>query len=299
MANTEAAHAFFYSDGGFYNRRTPEAFCDGKFFSYSTCIAKKAKTKDGNNILLLSKNKFSSTTSKHIAALKYACYWQIIELPQNYDRIDFVNDEVLKSLYDGLKYAAEQKLTLKQNREEFNYNYETLQSLTNIVGFTVDRKLLRKYKSTYERINNPEELAKLKAREKAAEKRQHQKLQKQLKKWVNTYNIMQLAQLAYDGKNFEEKAALKKYINPQNDLSFVWFDGDVVRTSQGITMNRAEVEKLLQLWQIGKIKTGMKVGIYTIIEIAADFVRIGCHKIPMQNINVLVEITNNQQQEAA
>ena len=80
MANTEAAHAFFYSEGGFYNRRTPEAFCNDLFFSYSTCIAKKTRTKDGRRILLLSKNKFSSTTSKHIAALKYACYWDIIEI---------------------------------------------------------------------------------------------------------------------------------------------------------------------------------------------------------------------------
>lgn len=298
MANTTAAHEFFYSDGGFYNRRSPEAFCNDLFFSYSTCIAKKTKTKDGRRILLLSKDKFSSTTSKHIAALKYACYWDIIEIPQTIDRSDFDYNEVLETLYSNLIYIAGESLTLKRNREEFNYNYETLKSLANIEGFKVDKKVLKRYKNIYEKINNPEELKKLKAKQRAAEKKQQDQLKKQLENWVNSYNIMQLAQIAYTGKNFEEKAALKKYINPQDDLSFVWFDGDFVRTSQGIAVDRSEVEKLLHLWQLGKITTGMNVSRYSILEITSEFVRIGCHKIPMENINVLVEVIKEQPQAA-
>ena len=299
MANTEAAHAFFYSEGGFYNRRTPEAFCNDLFFSYSTCIAKKTRTKDGRRILLLSKNKFSSTTSKHIAALKYACYWDIIEIPQQIDRNNFDSDEVLNTLYSDLKYSADTNLALKRNREEFNYNYETLQSLKNVEGFKVDSKILRKYKSTYERINNPEELAKLKAKQRAAEKKKHEQLKIKLNRLIKNNNMSELAKLAYSYESFEEKADLKKYLNPNNNLSFIWFDGDFVKTSQGVRVERQEVETLIKLWQLGKVKHGMMVGQYTILEITTEFVKIGCHKIPMQNIQELAEIINEQQQKAA
>ena len=299
MANTEAAHAFFYSEGGFYNRRTPEAFCNDLFFSYSTCIAKKTRTKDGRRILLLSKNKFSSTTSKHIAALKYACYWDIIEIPQQIDRNNFDCDEVLNTLYSDLKYSADTNLALKRNREEFNYNYETLQSLKNVEGFKVDSKILRKYKSTYERINNPEELAKLKAKQRAAEKKKHEQLKIKLNRLIKNNNMSELAKLAYSYESFEEKADLKKYLNPNNNLSFIWFDGDFVKTSQGVRVERQEVETLIKLWQLGKVKHGMMVGQYTILEITTEFVKIGCHKIPMQNIQELAEIINEQQQKAA
>lgn len=297
MTNTEAAHAFFYSDGGFYNRRTPEAFCNDLFFSYSTCIAKKTRTKDGRRILLLSRNKFSSTTSKHIAALKYACYWDIVEVPQQIDRNNFDNDEVLETLYNDLKYAAETNLSLKRNREEFNYNFETLQSLKQVEGFKVDCKLLRKYKATYDKINNPEELAKLKAKQRAAEKRKQERLKIKLNKLIKNNTLAELAKMAYSYESFEEKADLKKYINPNNDLSFVWFDGDLVKTSQGVRVNRQEVEVLIKLWQAGKVKHGMKVAQYTILELTTEFVKIGCHKIPMQNIKELAEIVNNQHQE--
>ena len=299
MANTEAAHAFFYSEGGFYNRRTPEAFCNDLFFSYSTCIAKKTRTKDGRRILLLSKNKFSSTTSKHIAALKYACYWDIIEIPQQIDRNNFDSDEVLNTLYSDLKYSADTNLALKRNREEFNYNYETLQSLKNVEGFKVDSKILRKYKSTYERINNPEELAKLKAKQRAAEKKKHEQLKIKLNRLIKNNNMSELAKLAYSYESFEEKADLKKYLNPNNNLSFIWFDGDFVKTSQGVRVERQEVETLIKLWQLGKVKHGMMVGQYTILEITTEFVKIGCHKIPIQNIQELAEIINKQQPKAA
>lgn len=297
MANTEAAHAFFYSDGGFYNRRTPEAFCNDLFFSYSTCIAKKAKTKDGRMILLLSKNKFSSTTSKHIAALKQACYWDIVEIPQTIDRNDFDNSEVLASLYNDLNYSAETNLALKRNRETFNYNYETLQALTEVVGFKVDRKILRKHKNTYDKINNPEALAKLKAKQRVADKRKQERLKAKLNKLIKKNTLSELAKMAYGYEAFEGKTDLKKYINPYDDLSFVWFDGEFVKTSQGIRVDRREAETLIKLWQAGKVKHGMKIGQYTILEITEEFVKIGCHKIPMQNIKELAEIVNNDNQQ--
>lgn len=298
MTNREAAHAFFYSEGGFYNRRTPEAFCDDRFFSYSTCIAKKAKTKDGRRILLLSKDKFSSTTSKHITALKDACYWNIIEIPQRIDRTDFIVDEVLETLYNDLKYAAAESLSLKRNREEFNYNYETLRSLVDVEGFHINKTILRQFKTTYERINNPEQLAKLKAKERAAEKRKQQRLQAQLKRYICTYDIAELAKMAYSREKLEQKEAIKKYINPRSEYSFAWFDGELVKTSQGITVNRQEVEKLLQLWQRGKIQTGMKVSIYEILEINNSYIKIGCHKIPLENIQALINQTAKTQMAA-
>ena len=43
----------------------------------------------------------------------------------------------------------------------------------------------------------------------------------------------------------------------------------------------------------------MTISYYTIIEIKPDFVKVGCHKIPTENIKALFNQMNNQQQEQA
>ena len=73
----------------------------------------------------------------------------------------------------------------------------------------------------------------------------------------------------------------------------------VAMSVPGVKVNRKEVETLLKLWNKGKLKKGMTISHYTIIEIKADFVKVGCHKIPTENIKALFNQMNNQQQEAA
>ena len=300
MQNSDVAHLFFYNCGNFYRRSMTVSYENNKYFSYSTCIGKITTTKEGQSILLISRNKFSTTTAKHIGELRAASpYYNYLELPQETGHSDFYPESVLRSLYSDLEYYSNQKMTLKANREGFTEAFYTLKELCNIDGFDVDMLKLEEYQPLYDTITNPEELAKYKAKQAALEKKKAKELKKQLESFISKYDIAALARMAYTSGYFEEKAALKKYLNPKNELSFIWFDGELVRTSQNITVNRKEVEALVKLWNKGKLKKGMTISHYTIIEINSEFVKVGCHKITTENIKALFNQMNNQHQEAA
>ena len=300
MQNSDVAHSFFYHSGSFYRRSMTVSYENNKYFSYSTCIGKITTTKDGQGIFLISRNKFSTTTAKHIGELRAASpYYNYLELPQETGHSDFYPESVLRRLYSDLEYYSNQKMTLKANREGFTEAFYTLKELCNIDGFDVDMSKLEEYQPLYNTITNPEELAKYKAKQAALEKKKAEELKEQLKNLLSKYDFATLAKMAYTSGYFEEKAALKKYLNPKNELSFIWYDGELVRTSQGIKVNRKEVEALLKLWNKGKLKKGMTISYYTIIEIKPDFVKVGCHKIPSENIKALFNQMNQQKEQAA
>ena len=52
-------------------------------------------------------------------------------------------------------------------------------------------------------------------------------------------------------------------------------------------MDFRTVRAMLKAWKAEKVKVGQHVGPYTIQEIKPGYVKIGCHKIPMQNIREL------------
>lgn len=299
MQNKDVAHGFFYWSGNFYRRSMTVSYENDKYFSYSTCIAKKTSTKRGDYILLLSRNKFSSTTAKHIGELRHACpYYTILEVPQRQGNSDFYADDILNDCYSDLRYFANEKLSLKPNREQFSYYYETIRDLADVDGFNVDENILNEYRDLYETINTPAELAKYKAKIQEQQKKLKELLKQKLETILKTHDFATLAQMAYTGSEFSEKATLKKYLNPQGNLSFIWFDGESVKTSQHITVNRQEVETLLKLWEKGKLKTGMTVSCYTILEIKPEFVKVGCHIIPTENLQALLQQMKEQPQAA-
>ena len=83
---------------------------------------------------------------------------------------------------------------------------------------------------------------------------------------------------------------VRKALNPNNDLSFVWIENEyTVRTSKNIRMNMDIVKTGLKLWKHNKIKHGYKVDFYTVLEVRKDYIQIGCHKIPTENIQALYE----------
>ena len=73
----------------------------------------------------------------------------------------------------------------------------------------------------------------------------------------------------------------------QQSPSFVWVNGDAVKTSQGVTLPIREVAVVYKAWRRGKVGEGMHVGPYTIRELTDKYVQIGCHCISMKNINIL------------
>lgn len=70
---------------------------------------------------------------------------------------------------------------------------------------------------------------------------------------------------------------LEEYFDVDGSYSFVWRMGDDVKTSQYITV----------LWKAGKPTLGKQVGQYTVSAVNDDYVQVGCHRIPVANLNAL------------
>ena len=161
------------------------------------------------------------------------------------------------------------------------------------MGFSIMIEDALAYTDLFEKINNPEEIKNLKEIQQAKEAEKQKRLKAELKEHIEKFDIAELAFLAYSNQTITDKdlkAKLRAYLNPKNDLSFVWFDNinDKIKTSQCISVNKKEGVALLKLWEAGKLKHGMTISCYTVLEVRENYIQIGCHKIPVENLKALL-----------
>lgn len=311
MQNSDVAHRFFYDRGGQFERRSMTvSYGYDKYWSYGTVIGKITEDINGNTVCIISETTFSNTTAKHLGELRRACPFNTYYLPQKYGNSDFYANEIIETLKHYLDYFSKAKLSQKYNRESFTTAYEQLHSTLQLAMFKEHfkdiKKTLKSYESLYNDINNPEKLKELKAIQAKREKQQREKLKKQLNKIFKTYDYLTIIENAYhyyydNAKSIfdkETRDSIKKYLNPKNDLSFVWFENDAVRTSQHITVDKKEAITLLKLWLKGKVKHGMTISHYTVLEVMPEYVKIGCHKIPVENLKALAAAMETQKEAA-
>lgn len=310
MQNSDVAHRFFYDRQGSFNRWSMNvSYNNDKYWSYGTVIGKITQDINGNNVFILSDDTFSNTTAKHIGELRAACpYYDIYRLPQRMGNTDFYDNQTIETLKSNLEWYAKAKLTQKPNREGLTHNYNMLQSTLQLKDFKEQhkaiKKILKSYETLYNSVNDPEKLKELKELQAKREKQQKAKLKRELNKVFNKYSYLQQIQYAYTNdltlsdNDKEIKAKLRQYLNPKNDLSFVWFNGDFCKTSQHITVNKNEAITLLKLWQHNKLKHGMTISYYTVLEVMDKYVKIGCHKIPTENLQALAAELETQKEAA-
>lgn len=307
--NRDVAHAFFYQEGESYRKYYRNCgFEDDTFFSYATAIGRKYKTDDGHDCLLYSNESMSSSTGKHLNYLRNACpFGMSISVPLQFGRGFIRLSDIVDDLISSMEFYSNQKLTQKANREGFSRAYRTLKVLVN--NFSKHRELtsqrtlenikseLARFKDLYEDLNDEVRFAELKKRQAKADRENAQKLKEELKELLNDFGYLELLHWAYgycSNCNPDLRKKLRKYFNPKDELSFVWIDhnvpdGSQCVTSQGIKMDTNEVNIALRLWLAGKLKRGMKIGYYTVIDIQPSFVKVGCHKIPVENLKELAK----------
>ncbi len=156
---------------------------------------------------------------------------------------------------------------------------------------------LDRYESLYNDLNDETKLAELKKRQAKIDRENAQKLKEELKELLKDFGYLELLHWAYgygSNCNPDLRKKLRKYFNPKDELSFVWVDQNVPDrsrciTSQGVRMDTNEVNIALRLWLAGKLKRGMKIGYYTVLDIQPSFVKVGCHKIPVENLKELAK----------
>ena len=308
--NFDVAHSFFYQENERFDKNYMNvSYNDDTFYSYYTAIGRKIKTRDNKNILLVADNYFSSTTCKHISNLISACPYDYIRVPQKYGNHYMELSKIIEYIKENLEYYSKEKMTRKENRTAFSKHYEMLIELNKKV-IDIDNDLLEKYNELYNTINNPEKLKLERQKQKQIEKEQKAKLKFELNNLLTTRHYSDLVKFAYSdfwfndtsiedyNKQKELKAKLRKYLNPKNEYSFCWFNDDKVITSQCVRVDRKEAETLLKLWQHKKLKIGMKISYYTVLSIKDKFVKIGCHTIPTENFEALLEVMNTEKEVA-
>ena len=296
MRNVDVAHDFFYHEGRSFDRSSMTvSYRNNIFYSYSTAIGQITEDRTGRKVCIISNDGFSSTTRKHISELRCASKYPVYYLPQNIGNREFYPRDIVKELIANLKYYSESKLTQKPNRERFTDTYIMLQNTLELKMFKEYdkeiKKVLKQYRTLYEDINNPEQIKKIKEIQLERAKKEKAKLARKLKEYINKYDVAQLARIAYEGLGLdaETRRSIRQYLNPNNDLSFIWFSNDRVCTSQHISVDRKEATALLHLWEKGKLKHGMTISYYTVLEVRNDYIKVGCHKIPVSNLLALLE----------
>lgn len=78
------------------------------------------------------------------------------------------------------------------------------------------------------------------------------------------------------------------------ELAYCFVDGDNIRTTKDIRFPIDGAKVHLRMWKHGKIRHGMPIGVYTALSVTDEFVKVGCHKIPTQNLEELCKILEVQ-----
>ena len=320
MDNYGIAHKFFYDLSGYFSKHYMNvSYKNYKFYSYGTIIGKVIEDLDGNFLLLVSENNFSNTTAKHINNLLRACpFNDYMYVPiEMYDRDIYINN-LEKIICKKLDYFKNQKFSQKYNRDEYCRYYTMLCEISHRV-VKVKKSVIAKYRKLYLDLQNIEKVKSIKKLQrekdlKLAEKarKEREKALKQLKNeclLIELENIVDYAKFVFSNnftnesieslKNTPEyginkireiKNKVRNFLqDTYENYSFVWIDGENFKTSKNVTVKIEDCQPLIRLYKSGKVKHGMQLNQYTILEVKKDFVKIGCHKISIENINCLIK----------
>jgi len=293
MNNIDIAHEYFYNymDRYYYPRYKSLGYDHERFYSYNTLIGKICTDANNNPVLLISQNNFSVTTGKHLNYLWRACPFKTISVNLKYGGRDITPQEAANRALEDCKFYSNQKLTQKANREGFLTALATFNDLN--ATFALKIKAPKTFIKLADVLNNSESVKALKIRAAEIARKAAEAARRKLNRLLKGRTLAELAQAAYSYESeldADQRAEIRKVLNPSNDLSFVWRDknGDF-KTSQHITINAEEGNKALRAYKAGLVKHGDKIGYYTVLAITSEFVKIGCHKIPVKNLMELME----------
>lgn len=317
--NREIFHKFFYAgEAENAQGRAAVSFYGWTFKSYNTTIGVKALGKDGKPVLLIADRSFSNTTCGHLSALWSACPYtsdHVIHVPFEWGDVWFERkhciDDLLQRFIGYLSNWSVTALKYVKVRREFLDTYHNFHRFLELVAPERPHKnILKKIeelatvaKETEDRKRRNELISGVLAKREAAAKRKAAAERRKLREFQKQFDdvsYLDRVRIAYLGNfrpeiSYETRATLCSLLNPDGSLSYVFpvpsstagADSDEVTTTQGVFMDCHTVRRALKAWKAGKVKAGQHIGPYTIQEIKPGYVKIGCHKIPMQNIREL------------
>lgn len=313
--NLEIFHKFFYSDEDKNEEgRAAVSFYGWTFKSYNTTIGIKTPGKDGRPVLLIADSFFSNTTRRHIQALRSACPYpadHIIPVSFNwcdgwYKKENSIN-ELLQRFINKLSGWKIDNLKRIESRRDFLRIYSnfirflelvapnhpdkaTLQKIEEVAIIAKENEDRKKRNALISRLTAKRDAAM--KRKLAEEKRKYAELLKQFSD-VPYLDKIRIAFFRPEGIGETARADLRHIFNPDGSLSYVIpspCGSEYVTTTQGINMDYHTVRRALKAWKDGRIRIGQLIGQYPITGLTEEYVTIGCHKIPMQNVRELYSV---------
>lgn len=290
-------------------------------YSYSTAIAYKIVDK---RILLISREGFSQTTHKQKSRLKSAfSFWNIIEvsahnIPEQDAFLDSCIKRELQECFCTMQYLLDKCKKNKQgilvrasDREEFVDRFNTIKEWCAFADYNLNEKDLDKYAEYSEyskklceydkdRREHLEQARKERER-KATEERikRNKELQAALEEFnksgSKSYKKYSAILEKYNMSCYSRKEMIESFFglntvqDYRDNYSYIWRVDDIVKTSQCITVPWRDVELLLKLWKAGKPILGKTAGCYPVLSVNDKYVQVGCHKIPVANLNAIYE----------
>ena len=288
-------------------------------YSYSTAIAYKIVDKQ---VLLLAREGFSITTQKQKRNIRRAFgHWNIIEVnSDNIPEYDVSLERLLKKEVEEckhrLKYMLENTRKNKQrvfarfeDRHDFCGYVDTLRRLGDSFGkrfYNTHTKRHTKFEEYVLKLEDYQECI-VETREQAREERARKAREEAIRRDEELTNAL---------KNMKVPTSFKEYSNIletylpnvwrkrdmfqiffkhdniegyHQNYSYIWRAGDAVKTTQAITVPWIDVELLLKLWKAGKPILGKRAGQYTVLSVNDNYVQVGCHRIPVDNLNAIYE----------
>lgn len=301
--NTKIFHDFFYASLTDSQKARSTNHFDGPFFySYATVIGAKVVGNDGNTALLISDNSMSATTGAHLSTLRNSCpYDNIISVPfewgDNFYNVDYCIDTISRRFIDGLKSYKPESVVYAVHRRDFLRLYNNASMFSAIIRrldlsqFGVIKELAEGSDEKRREIQG-----KIRAEKAAETKRKAEAAAEQKRAFEALYpNYLERVAVAFFGKAVDpsECQTARAVLDPNRELSFVYPVDDEIETSRGVSFERKDAVKLLAAWKAGRIAEGMHIGPYTVRSMTDSFVQIGCHKIPVENLNALYEELKN------
>lgn len=313
--NRQCTHEFFYCNHSTANEDYTfgtqcsfgKNFSDDdnnllNFYSYYTKVAMLYHSdKTNETYLLINWSSMTATTGKHLSYLRQANpYYTVIEVPFTYGQHTTSLREIKNNLIKNIQYYYDNKdlLYKKDNRDFFNEIKKSFTDIDYYIGLDADdMQYIDMINDIDDFINNDNFIQRKKelAKQKAAKTRQENKekqarIEQQKQELTTNYSYLELIKKANDWSiDYELRQFIKDYILLSNKYAYCWFEGDSVKTSKHVTVNKSDVITLLKLWKHNKLKHGQTIDRYTVLEVMPDYVKIGCHVIPTTNIQALYD----------
>ena len=306
--NYDMIHSFMYDSLDSYCSKSwiNISYSRGRLFSYGTCIAQFVKDINDDLILIISDNNFSNTTAKHLSIVRAANpHYNVIYLPQAYGSSEFYAHEVLNRLVSALEYNSK-KLSRQVNRYDFTHNYNMLSNFLQVKHFSPlfdkAKEVLEQYKVLYDACHNQEAINQIKKETRQANleaKKKHKEELKQIKTYINEFindkgYLAFIYELFINHKNIFNTGlvpskVLEAFADNQN-YSYCWIDGGYIKTSQRVTVPVNEAKILLHRYVNNKPILGHTVdNRFKVLAVTQDYIKIGCHILPIENINALID----------